>query len=269
MKLVPAPSWPRPSTEWPSVLLFVGIMSTFAASTTMALHFPHVVWPIFMIVNAFCVYAGFTIVHDACHKNISRRFPKTEFFMGTVCGLMMHGSFYQFIPIHLQHHAKVNVPDEDPDFHARGPRTPLRIFLWASTLAVYFWQYFRLHLNRGQNMVFVFFPYLILWTIYGAAYKFGFLFELLMMWSIPSLIGLVVTVYIFDHLPHHPHQDAGKYTNARIYPLGWGDWFFGMQSFHLGHHLWPSIPWYRYRECYYQRRLELLEQGTVETKLSI
>jgi fatty acid desaturase len=41
--------------------------------------------------------------------------------LGLFAGLVMHGSFEQFVGIHLKHHASVNDPQEDPDLHARAP----------------------------------------------------------------------------------------------------------------------------------------------------
>ncbi len=258
---VPAPQWPRPSTEGRTVALYAAVMATVATSSALALRLGVQTWPFFILVNAFAVYVSFTVMHEASHKNISRGFPRLEAFMGLTTGLLFHGSYEQFIGIHLRHHAKVNQKGQDPDLHAAGPLGLLTPLKWSATLFVYLAHYLRGGYFRREKAMAVLGPYVFIAAAYFMAWRLGHLQALLCLWLVPSLLGTILTIWVFDHLPHHPHADPGKFTNARFYPHPVLDWAFFMQTHHLVHHLWPSVPWYRYRECYRQREAELLRAG--------
>jgi beta-carotene hydroxylase len=262
--VVPAPVWVKPSTEWPTVVLFLVVMSVFSVSMFYALQAPNWALPFFIILNTACVYSSFTVIHEASHRNISRRFPKLEYLIGTLTGfIFFHGSFDQFISIHLRHHSKVNQPGQDPDLHAQGPITLARLLSWGATVMHYSNFYWKKGLHKPERFVKMAIPYVLILTTYVAAFVSGFLPQLLLLWTLPSLFGVILTIYVFDHLPHRPHNDTGKYTNSSIYPKPALDWLLFMQSHHLIHHLWPSIPWYRYRECFAQRRDDLLKAGAI------
>jgi beta-carotene hydroxylase len=264
-KLVPAPVWSKAPTEWPTVVLFLVVALLHAISIYTAIHSPAWTWAFFAIFNTICVYGAFTIVHEASHRNISRRYPRLEYFLGFYTTMVFfHGAFEQFIAIHLRHHAKVNQEGEDPDLHAKGPFTFWRALGWGGTLWQYSSFFWRNGLYRRGRAIKLITPYIIITTLYVVAFAEGFLPALIVLATIPTILGTSLTIIVFDHIPHHPHNSSGKYTNARMYPSKGVDWLTFMQSHHLIHHLWPSIPWYRYRECYAQRRQDLLEAGAIE-----
>lgn len=263
-KIVPAPSWKKTNIEWPTVLLFIGVMAVFTLSTYLGVTRSTAFWPLFIVVNAFCVYGVFTVMHEASHKNISRKYSRLEYAMGVVSCLLFHGSYDQFISIHLQHHSKVNVKGEDPDLHAAGPVTLKTLFMWGCTLLVYLVFFIKNDMFQKRRQWGLVLPYVFILSLYALSLFYGFALELILFWLIPTFFGTMLTIYVFDYLPHRPHKDPGKYTNASFYPRKGWDWFYFMHSHHLIHHLWPSIPWYRYRECYRQKRDELLAAGSLE-----
>jgi beta-carotene hydroxylase len=239
-------------------------MAIFSVSTYWGVTRATSFWPLSIVVNALCVYGIFTVMHEACHKNISRKYSRLEYAMGVVSCLLFHGSYDQFISIHLQHHNKVNVKGEDPDLHAEGPITLKTLFTWGCTLLVYLVFFIKNGMFQKRRQWGVVLPYVFIISLYVVSLFYGFTLELVLFWLIPTFFGTILTIYVFDHLPHRPHKDPGKYTNASFYPRKGMDWFYFMHSHHLVHHLWPSIPWYRYRECYHQRRSELLAAGSTE-----
>jgi beta-carotene hydroxylase len=267
-KLVPMPAWPRHNIEWPTVLFFVVVAAVLAASWTAFFVWRGPMWVLSPLLNVACVYASFTTLHEAAHRNIFRdRDSLGNDLMGLFAGLVMHGSFEQFVGIHLKHHASVNDPQEDPDFHARAPINLKRIVLWALTVPHYFYEFRRLKLSRGRNTVLIVLPYVFLAAIYLTAFVYDFLPELFLLFTLPALMGVVLTVLVFDYLPHHPHNDATRYGNASVYDVRGWNWFFMGHSFHIVHHLWPSIPWYRYRHVYVEARNELLDAGVRESSV--
>ncbi|MEO5667469.1 MAG: fatty acid desaturase, partial [Bdellovibrionota bacterium] len=123
-------------------------------------------------------------------------------------------------------------------------------------------------LARGRKKPLLAIPYILLTALYVAAFFGGWIPELLLLFTLPSLIGVGVTVLVFDYLPHHPHKDTTRYGNATVYDVPRWNWFFMGHSFHIVHHLWPSIPWYRYREVYSQARTELVAAGVRESNVT-
>lgn len=266
LKVLP-PTWNKRTLEWPTVLLFFSVLIIFSVSTYFALKLPAYYLPVFILINTLCVYSIFTVMHEASHGNISRKYSGLEYFMGVISGLMFHGSYEHFIFIHLKHHAKVNIPGEDPDLHAKGPITLKKLFIWCFTLPLYINFYVNSELYRRQSYFKTLYPYVLILTFYAFAAFYGFAGVALLLWLLPSMLGVALTVYVFDHLPHHPHSSTGKYTNARVFPHKYLDWILFMESYHLIHHLWPSIPWVEYPKVYAQKRSELLAAGSLEVSL--
>lgn len=267
-KLVPMPVWPRHEIEWPTIALFVALVMGWVISTYAFVHFRGPFWVLSPLANILCVHGTFTILHEASHKNICRtRHAWVNALLGMFAGIALHGAFEQFIGIHLKHHASVNDPDQDPDYHARGPLGPLRFVIWAGTVVHYFNEFIRLRLWRGRRLWLIVVPYLIITGLYAAAWFGGWVPEVLVLYTLPSIVGAVFTVFFFDYLPHHPHADRSRYGNAVVYDLPLWNWFFMGHSFHIVHHLWPSIPWYRYHTAYRMVRTELLEAGVRETDI--
>jgi len=263
-KLVRAPQWKKSEIEWPTVFLFFVVMTVYILSTYFAWRSPASLWPLFVLINSLAVYAIFTVMHEASHKNISRKYPRFEYALGVVSSLLYHGAYEQFVSIHLRHHSKVNLKGEDPDLHASGPITFKKLMMWGTTLLVYLAFFLKNGMFQKRRQWGIYLPYLFVLSLYMLSAFYGFTLKLLIFWLLPSFLGVILTVYVFDHLPHRPHTDPGKYTNAAFYPRRGIDWLLFMQSHHLVHHLWPSIPWYRYRDCYAQRRAELLTAGSIE-----
>jgi beta-carotene hydroxylase len=72
----------------------------------------------------------------------------------------------------------------------------------------------------------------------------------------------------FDYLPHRPFQERNRWKNARVYPSPLLNWLIMGQNYHLIHHLWPSIPWYKYQGAYIATR-PLLDQKGCEQSLGL
>lgn len=226
-------------------------------------------WIISPLINMVSVYAFFTILHEASHKNIFRNQGSWgNDILGTFAGLTMHGAFEHFIGVHLKHHVSVNHPTEDPDFHGRGPISLKRFVIWMFTLPHYLVQFRRLKLARGRNTAMLVAPYLLVLGIYLSAYAGGWIYELLALYTLPAFLGVGFVVIAFDYLPHHPHSDQSRYGNSVTFDEPRFNWLFFGHSFHLVHHLWPSIPWYRYGSTYRSARPQLLQAGARETSLT-
>ena len=92
----------------------------------------------------------------------------------------------------------------------------------------------------------------------------GWGIQLVFLWLLPGWLASGVLSMAFDWLPHHPHGDTGRYTNARL--LRGGPVLtvlMAAQDAHLVHHLWPNVPFYRYHTVLRGSLAELEANGVV------
>jgi ring-1,2-phenylacetyl-CoA epoxidase subunit PaaE len=79
----------------------------------------------------------------------------------------------------------------------------------------------------------------------------GFGREVLLFWFLPGRIAIVMLVLAFSVLPHVPHEVTQKENKYRATNLRVGfEWLLSPlllnQNYHLVHHLYPFVPFYRY-----------------------
>lgn len=252
----------RPRVAWPTVALCASFVTLFATEITLgAMHLVPSWAAISMGVVAS--YMSYTILHEAAHANIGTNKRLNE-WVGRIgllgCSITPFFANYRFV--HLAHHRYVNDKKLDPDlFCGSGPAwtLPLR---WALMDVAYIAAYFRLGAYRAGSkaekreywLAFGFTTVLLL-TITVT----GFWPQFLTFYFLPTRIAMVLLAFTFDYLPHYPHDvhindNAFRATSNRVgmewllTPLLIG------QNYHLSHHLYPSIPFYRYRRIWLARK---------------
>ena len=90
----------------------------------------------------------------------------------------------------------------------------------------------------------------------------GLALPLLALWIGPALLAQLFLTLSFDYLPHAPYDSDERYLDTRIYPGRALQLLLLGQNYHLIHHLWTTIPWYRYRSVFEQIRPQLEERGS-------
>ena len=105
----------------------------------------------------------------------------------------------------------------------------------------------------------------ILIVVVATLIEFDLGYELLMLWFIPSRIGLGLTGFVFVFLPHHPadiSQHENKYAASTI-RKGW-EWILtplmAYHNYHLIHHLYPTVPFYRYLKVWLLKYDDLIDK---------
>jgi beta-carotene hydroxylase len=84
-------------------------------------------------------------------------------------------------------------------------------------------------------------------------------------WFTPALVvGLALGLF-FDYLPHRNFQERDRWKNARVYPSALLNVLILGQNYHLIHHLWPSVPWYKVQPAYYAVKPLLDTKGSPQT----
>jgi len=240
----------------PTLLMFVAAVIMVMLSTCgyWLCNWPD---PCCFLTNVIALHMAGTVIHDASH-NAAHRDRVANAILGHGSALMLGFAFPVFTRVHMQHHAHVNDPDNDPDHFVStgGP-------LWMIAARFFYHEvfFFKRRLWRKYELLEWFLSRLFVATIVYIACQYGFLGYILNFWFSPALVvGLALGLF-FDYLPHRPFQERDRWKNARVYPSPILNVLILGQNYHLIHHLSPSIPWYNYQPAYRATQPLLDEKG--------
>lgn len=249
---------------WPTLIVTLGVV--VAWFTAVLAHAAGILSTPAASVLSFCAcYVALTPAHEAAHGNISgRRHKWLDAAVGWTAMFILLGPFPPFRELHLRHHAHTNHPVKDPDMWVSGKGLCLP-FRFLTILPRYYWVYFfppagvasKLAQTRHYAIGF-FFAYLLL--VAGMALA-GLFWTAILVMIVPAWLALSVLAVVFDWLPHHPHLSRDRYRNARVIPGAMLDMLLLGQNFHLVHHIWPTVPWYRYGAVFRGTEVELRSKG--------
>jgi len=232
------------------------------------------IWAVVLPLG-YIVFAYYTLVHESIHGNIARatRHAWVHQLLGWWGALNMMTSYPALRRIHLLHHRHTN-QDEDPDYNlCHGPlwksisrvvvlRTLLLLPLPIVRLipaAAYTMKSARLSPREMRiHATTVTALQIAFWVAVGT----GYWKEALLLYWLPVMIGLVILNTFFQWLPHVPFDKSDRYGQARVIDWPLGHWILLGQNFHLGHHLWPSVPFYNYRRLSEGLRKQFESAGT-------
>lgn len=244
----------------PTLLMFLAAVGLVVLSTLgyWCWNFPH--WLCF-VSNTLALHLVGTVIHDASH-NVAHRNRIMNAVLGHGSALMLGFAFPVFTRVHMQHHANVNDPENDPDHFVStgGP-------LWLIAPRFFYHEvfFFKRRLWRKYELLEWFLSRLIFVSIVYCAVRYDFLDYIFNYWFSPALVvGLALGLF-FDYLPHRPFEERDRWKNARVYPSPLLNLLIMGQNYHLIHHLWPSIPWYNYEPAYRATRPLLDAKGCHQT----
>jgi beta-carotene hydroxylase len=214
--------------------------------------------------NVLALHLSGTVIHDASHNSAhSNRILNA--ILGHGSALMLGFAFPVFTRVHLQHHAHVNDPENDPDHFVStgGP-------LWMIAARFFYHEvfFFKRRLWRKFELWEWFLSRLFLVTIVFFGIKYGFISYVMNFWFVPALVVGIALGLFFDYLPHRPFKERDRWKNARVYPSPVLNFLILGQNYHLIHHLWPSIPWYKYQAAYFATK-PLLDAKGCEQSLGL
>jgi beta-carotene hydroxylase len=256
----------RPGIAWPTLVLAAVALGGWGGAMVLARD--HLL--LGALLACLCGFLAFTPVHEAAHFNVARARWLND-LVGHLCAIPLLGVLGPYRYLHGEHHLHTNAPAQDPDaWCGRGPPllVPLR---WATHDLALLVFYLRRFLQRplAERM-----EILVVAAIYGAAIALGVASHhgtwLLAIWILPARLVLAVLAWTFAWLPHRAHHITAAADRYRATTLHsgrlWAVLSIG-QSFHLLHHLFPGVPFYRYREVWDARRSELVAHGAVDRAL--
>jgi len=253
-------AWPTVGLALLAVTLWLGNLVSHAAGW--------VPWFVTLPVGIALAYISFTPLHEATHGNVSGGVGGWSWLddaVGWLAGLPLMAPFPAVKVVHLHHHAHTNDPDEDPDHHIHGTGwTALRgaLGMWAHYIVVYVGDLSLRSEPVRRARPWVLGSLLALFGVVATLVATGLGTTAVAGLLLPAWWGVATLAFAFDWLPHWPHTDRGRYTNTRVIPDRWLDLPLLGQNLHLVHHLWPRVPFYRYRAVYEATRVELQAHGS-------
>ncbi len=211
-----------------------------------------------MGMRFLAIHIAFTIWHEAAHGNVSNR--KWVNNVVGVLGMVPYGTPY-FLQrhVHLLHHKYLNVPVQDPNLiYADGPfwQLPIR---YARTIG-FAKQMLREDPRTRSMKISDYSVMAAIAAVHVVALFQGVLLEVLLLWAVPLVFAKIVMDWYVNYLPH-VGLPADRFLGTRIIDEGWLSLTLLQHNYHAIHHLWPSIPWHRYKDTFDDRREYLVDHG--------
>lgn len=210
--------------------------------------------------NTVATYLGFTVFHESVHRTAHKN-RRVNDALGWLPAIMLSFTYPVFRICHLKHHAHTNDPEQDPDHFVAKTPAWLRP-AWLIGTAV---NYRRLYSRHGWGTPAERREQMGLDVVILGAIPVGIItgtlsYVVVLFWA-PFLLAGLFLFYAFDFLPHHPHDSTERFHDTRVQPGSVRHSILLGQNYHLIHHLWVSVPWFRYRQVYRALEPQLLAEG--------
>jgi len=214
-----------------------------------------------------------TFMHDCTHSVLFKARWKNWAF-GVFSTLPLIISFISFKEDHLEHH-RYNRSPKDPDAFTMGNRGIGDFILFYAYILVggiltiiqftfiYPFQRFRgkkllIHVGELALRVLVY-TALILWTS-----RLGVLDRFLQLWLIPAYIFSLLNSVRFIAEHYETPWNAGQLVGTRtIISNQTNSFFWNNINYHIGHHVYPAVPWYNLQKLHHILLPEILSKGAV------
>ncbi len=245
----------------PTVWLFLAATAILTVTTISHLRGALSVVPT-VALNAIAIYLMFTVMHDAMHRT-AHRSPIVNATLGRLAAFPLTVTLPLFRAVHYEHHSHTNEPERDPDFGvSRRPRS--LVPLWCLGMIVEYRVHFygRRLWRTKRDLAETVLMEVFLVAVFVGALVTGKFALLATVWFGPALIAILFLALTFDFLPHYPYDSRERFLDTRIYPGRFLNAVLLGQNYHLIHHLWTTIPWYRYQRVFREIRPELEARGS-------
>jgi fatty acid desaturase len=252
---------------WPTILLLAGVLG--GAGTLWSLALADRLSPLLGVPLATALaYAAFTPMHEAAHGNVSGargRGSWLDDLVGWLASSILFAPYSAFRVLHLTHHSHTNDPERDPDHFVAGT-SPARVALRCLWIVPHYLRDFFAGPTSATRAAQAGRTSAILYFALEGAVVLGLALAghgraVLLFWALPALLASGLLAFAFDWLPHHPHAVRERHRDTRVV-LGPGlSLLTFAQNYHLVHHLWPRVPFYRYRAVFEATRPELEARG--------
>ncbi|PZR36697.1 fatty acid desaturase [Caulobacter segnis] len=263
-----------PDVAWPTLALALALPAALITLITLG---ARQIWPLWACTPLLTLfsYAHYTLVHESVHGNVVARNPQWA-WINTVVGWIgatgMGLSWPYLQRTHVLHHSHTN-SDRDPDIFVKGSLAQL-VIKWAVNITLgliplKLLKYLAPRIYARVDYIFtaremlqisaITTAHLIAMTAFAVS---GHFLDWLMLWFLPTRLGILILNIFFQWLPHYPFDRTDRYGNTRVSLWLGGTWLTLQQNLHLMHHLWPSVPFYNYARLFRALRPVLIAEGS-------
>ena len=214
------------------------------------------IWIPLAIVQGFTVFNFTILLHEVLHHLVfEKRHPVAERVLGLLYATPSGISASQFTRWHLDHHAELGSSEDDPKRHHLSPKINARWYKLLYATPALFPIYFRA--ARRETVTY---PAELQRTI-GWERRVSILFHLsviaVLWWVFGPLAALrahIIPVFFVFPIAFTlnrlgQHYDIDPNDPAKWGTLMRGSWFWNFvflnSNFHLEHHYFPGVPFYR------------------------
>jgi beta-carotene hydroxylase len=252
-----------PKVAWPTLglLALALLLSALGLALGVSGALP---WPLAALLCAVGAYLSFTPLHEAAHRSLSRPRALNE-IAGRLASLPLMAPFPALRYLHLEHHKHTNDRERDPDYYSGAGSAWLRPLRWATQDLHYYLRAARsLEKLRPAERLEAALSLFGFWGAVAALSFAGYGAQVFLYWVLPARLAIVLLAYAFDYLPHRPHAVTAAADRVRatgVFDSGLLNALLLGQSYHLIHHLYPGVPFYRYRAVWRRERARLIAAG--------
>ncbi len=256
---------------WPTIFLGIFVFPIYWSIPYLVVFKGLSLWlavPIMVVLT----YAAYTVLHESVHGSISGSHKNLNWLndgLGYLAGTVLMTTLTAHRPEHLSHHGNTNHVNKDPDRYAIKIVGSIREILGSVWDAIFiqYREYIKNHWHKASaatNLILVSellmgialraLPFVLVFSTDNQEIESGW-WRLLVLFVASGFIGIYVLVYLFAYIVHQPHTERGRYKDtstiivpgplSKIITFCWG-----FQNYHSIHHLFPSVPFYYYRQLF-------------------
>ena len=248
----------KPDVAWPTVAVFVIGWAFVIAIGALTFLLPVLPLLTGAVLAGIAGYFLFSPIHDAIHRSVSRhQWINDLIAIGSVNLMLPYVNHRMLRWGHMQHHRYTNEPGKDPDkFLTDAWHAP--ITAWPFFELFYVPDYWKARHTRPKAEVRQVVTQLVVGFSLLAAITWWQGLDFFVYWLVASRVTLWLIVAVFVYLPHQPHTVLQKNApyQASLLRQGW-EWLLtplmAYQNWHLVHHLYPTVPFYRYKQVWQAR----------------
>ena len=272
-------AWPTIITFFVAAAVIITLQVLYAKEQIHLL--PH------LIITSYFMYLMYTPLHEASHQNISGVNQKYRFLnplFGFLSALFYLHSYTQHTWSHLEHHKHANDKDLDPDYIIKGSNWFLIMARGFFILLIKDYFYIKNEKLKNDKIAKIkmkigtiesLIPVILL-IIFTNVFSVPW-YHFILSYVIPLLFAVMLLGIFFDYLVHMPHQSSEKFGDTNVirtkkwldYPM---TWIWSYQNYHGMHHLFPRLPFYKYKKVFMDKEDELIRLGlpifTIEEKIN-
>ncbi len=249
--------------------LFIALMVGFGYTAWYA-DSPGIEWTAY-IAMGFLWMSMVTFMHDALHHTLFRS-KAANWAFGILCMLPIFATFVAFKEDHIEHH-RYNRSPRDPDAFTMGKRgflDFLTFYAYALIGGVLSFIHFNFiypfqKFGRREWAIQIFETVLkagVYWWVLSTAAAHGKLGEALALWLWPVMVLSLLNSMRFVAEHYGTPWNAGQMAGTRTVtsnPLT--SFFWNNINWHIGHHVYPTVPWYNLQELHRLIEPQIIASG--------